>query len=55
MKTKMNLFEVLQMYSEMADDLPRIENALRSSEQQRIENLLQIFVWRDTTTVSHWG
>ena len=51
----LNLFKMLQLYNEMADDLPRIENALRSSEQQRIENLLQIFVWRDTTTVSHWG
>lgn len=51
----LNLFEVLQRYNEMADDLSRIENALRSSEQQRIENLLQLFVWRDSSIISHWG
>lgn len=50
----MNLFEVLQLYNEMADDLSRIENSLRNSENQRIQNLLQIFVWRNSSTINHW-
>lgn len=46
--------ENLKSLNEMADDLSKIENKLRSSEEQRIQNLLQIFIWRDLTTANHW-
>lgn len=48
------ILENLKLLNEMADDLPKIENHLRNSEEQRIQNLLQIFVWRNTSTINHW-
>lgn len=50
----MNLFENLQIYKEFADKRKDIKNSLRNSEKQRRENLIQLFLWRDTTTVGHW-
>lgn len=50
----MNLFENLQMYRELADKRKDIKISLRNSENQRRENLIQIFIWRNTTTIEHW-
>ena len=48
------IIEQLSTLKEMADGLPKIEDHLRNSEEQRIQNLLQIFIWRNTTTLNHW-
>lgn len=50
----MNLFENLQMYREFADKRKDIKISLRNSEKQRRENLIQIFIWRNTTTIEYW-
>lgn len=50
----MNLFENLLLYRELADGRADIKSQLRNSEKQRRENLMQLFIWRDSTTVNHW-
>ena len=50
----MNLFENLQLYYEFADKRKDIKQDLRNSSAQRRENLIQIFLWRNTTTIGHW-
>lgn len=50
----MNLFETLQLYSEFADKRKDIKRDLRNSTTQRRENLIQLFLWRNTSTVGHW-
>lgn len=47
----MNLFENLQIYREFADKRKAIKADLRNSERQRRENLIQLFLWRNTTTI----
>lgn len=50
----MNLFENLQMCREFADGRADIKNKLRNSEEQRIQNLMMIYIWKDKITVTHW-
>lgn len=39
---------------EMSRERNKILYSLGASEDQRVENLIQIFLYRDTTTVHHW-
>lgn len=48
------MFETLQLYSEFADKRKDIKRDLRNSTTQRRENLIQLFLWRNTSTVGHW-
>lgn len=50
----MNLLENLCLLKEMSNDLSSIKIKLQNSEEQRLQNLTQIFLWRNSTTVNHW-
>lgn len=48
------MLKILKIYNEFADKNKDVKDTLRNTEDQRIENLVMIFLWRDTTIVNHW-
>lgn len=51
---KINIVESCRLLKEMAEGLSDIKRKLNNSSEQIRENLMQIFLWRNTTTVNHW-
>ena len=51
---KIRIIEQYKYLKEMADGLADIKKKLRDSSDQIRQNLMQIFLWRDTTTVHPW-
>ena len=45
---------IIRRLDEMAKEKKVIKKLLADSEDQRIENLIQIFLYRDMPTVHHW-
>lgn len=50
----MKLFENLIMIKEMSSNIKNIKFKLYNSNEQIKENLIMIFIWRETTTINHW-
>lgn len=50
----MKILEYYRVVKEMADGRADIKRDLRSASEQIRENLMQIFLWRDSTAVNHW-
>lgn len=51
---RIRIIDDYRYLKEMADGLAEIKKKLRDSSDQIRQNLMQIFLWRDTTTVHHW-
>lgn len=51
---RIRIIDDYKYLKEMADGLADIKRELRSSSEQIRENLMQIFLWRDSTAVNHW-
>lgn len=52
----MNLFEVLQMYNEMAYEKRKILDDIRHTTFQRLRHLIKVFLYRDArkNDIRHW-
>ena len=48
------ILESLKAIKEMAERIDIIKSRLYDKHEQIRENLMQIFLWRNTTTVNHW-
>ena len=50
----MKILEYCRVVKEMAEGLSDIKKKLNDSSEQIRENLMQVFLWRDSTAVDHW-
>ena len=50
----MKILEYYRAVKEMAEGLSDIKRKLNDSSEQVRENLMQIFLWRDSTAINHW-
>ena len=52
----LNLFELLQMYNEMAYEKRKVLNDIRHTTFQRLRHLIKIFLYRDVrkNDMKHW-
>ena len=51
---RIRIIDDYRYLKEMADGLADIKRELRAASERIRENLMQIFLWRYSTTVNHW-
>lgn len=50
----LNLFEILQLYNEMAYERKKVVNKFQDKNEKRIYHLMYIFFFRNNESCEHW-